>query len=80
MNPFTRPLLLRLPLMMMALAACFYSAIVAGAIRLAQSSNPESIRRAIQLIPFNPDFLLKLDSALPQSSPLLLRQALALNP
>lgn len=71
---------LRLPLVVLALAACFYSATVARAIHLAQSSNPASIRRAIQLIPFNPDFLLKLDSALPQSSPQLLRQALALNP
>ncbi|HXE14783.1 MAG TPA: hypothetical protein VN633_21835 [Bryobacteraceae bacterium] len=80
MNTFTLSLLLRLPLIVLALAACFYSAIVAGAIHLAQSSNPESIRRAIQLIPFSPDFFLKLDSALPQSSPQLLRQALTLNP
>jgi hypothetical protein len=80
MNTFARPLLLRLPLIALALAAFFYSAIVAGAIRLTQSSNPESIRRAIQLLPFNPDFFLKLDSALPQSSPSLLRQALVLNP
>lgn len=80
MNIVKLSFLLRLPLVVLALAACFYSAIVAGAIHLAQSSNPESIRRAIQLIPFNPDFLLKLDSALPQSSPQLLRQALTLNP
>jgi hypothetical protein len=80
MNLLMLRLLFRLPLAALALAACVYSVLAARAIYLAQSSTPESIRRAVALIPFNPGFLLKLDAALPQSSPQLLRQALALNP
>jgi hypothetical protein len=62
------------------MAALLYSAVLARASYLALGPSPATLEAAIQLIPYQAEFLNSLDATRPEPTPELLRRSLELNP